>query len=199
MGEGRLQGAPWLPRGGSSRSASPIPSVWASWVKLGEEGLKTCLEAGVDDLGGRSIDESMSRAAGASRRGNDAAPAWARRREPVAPTHDWIRQRALRASRPRSPRRESERRNARRTGRRMTSTLRAGPSRLYPELRRTNGRVGAKGVRARIDVSIGTAPTSTLLRSGERTEMDRRDVDHAKFSMIVSPLDGRIEKGARAE
>ena len=43
-----------------------IPNVQASWVKLGEEGLKACLEAGVNDLGGTLMDESISRAAGAS-------------------------------------------------------------------------------------------------------------------------------------
>jgi len=43
-----------------------IPNVQASWVKLGEEGLRACLEAGVNDLGGTLMDESISRAAGAS-------------------------------------------------------------------------------------------------------------------------------------
>jgi FO synthase len=43
-----------------------IPNIQASWVKLGEEGLAACLDAGVNDLGGMLMDESISRAAGAS-------------------------------------------------------------------------------------------------------------------------------------
>ena len=42
-----------------------IPNVQASWVKLGEDGLKACMEAGVNDLGGTLMDESISRSAGA--------------------------------------------------------------------------------------------------------------------------------------
>jgi FO synthase len=43
-----------------------IPNIQASWVKLGEEGLAACIAAGVNDLGGTLMDESISRAAGAS-------------------------------------------------------------------------------------------------------------------------------------
>jgi FO synthase len=43
-----------------------IPNVQASWVKLGEDGLRACLDAGVNDLGGTLMDESISRAAGAA-------------------------------------------------------------------------------------------------------------------------------------
>ncbi len=43
-----------------------IRNVQASWVKLGPEGIRRCLEAGVNDLGGTLMDESISRAAGAS-------------------------------------------------------------------------------------------------------------------------------------
>jgi FO synthase len=43
-----------------------IPNIQASWVKMGPEGLKMCLHAGVNDLGGTLMDESISRAAGAS-------------------------------------------------------------------------------------------------------------------------------------
>jgi len=42
-----------------------IPNIQASWTKLGEEGVKVCLDAGVNDLGGTLMDESISRAAGA--------------------------------------------------------------------------------------------------------------------------------------
>lgn len=41
-----------------------IPNVQASWVKMGVEGVKTCLQAGANDLGGTLMNESISRAAG---------------------------------------------------------------------------------------------------------------------------------------
>jgi len=43
-----------------------IPSVQASWVKIGREGSRQLLNAGVNDLGGTLMDENISRAAGAS-------------------------------------------------------------------------------------------------------------------------------------
>jgi FO synthase len=41
-----------------------IDNIQASWVKLGEEGGITALRAGVNDLGGVLMDESITRAAG---------------------------------------------------------------------------------------------------------------------------------------
>ncbi|WP_336966616.1 5-amino-6-(D-ribitylamino)uracil--L-tyrosine 4-hydroxyphenyl transferase CofH [Sphingobium aquiterrae] len=43
-----------------------IINIQASWVKLGNAGIRACLTAGVNDLGGSLMDESISRAAGAS-------------------------------------------------------------------------------------------------------------------------------------
>jgi len=43
-----------------------IDSIQASWVKLGIEGAAACLAAGVNDLGGVLMNESISRAAGAA-------------------------------------------------------------------------------------------------------------------------------------
>lgn len=43
-----------------------IDNVQASWVKLGIEGAKLCLQAGCNDLGGTLMNENISRAAGAS-------------------------------------------------------------------------------------------------------------------------------------
>ena len=43
-----------------------ITSIQASWVKLGPEGARVLLHAGVNDLGGTLMNESISRAAGAS-------------------------------------------------------------------------------------------------------------------------------------
>jgi FO synthase len=40
--------------------------VQVSWVKLGAEGAKLALQAGCNDLGGTLMNESISRAAGAS-------------------------------------------------------------------------------------------------------------------------------------
>ena len=51
-----------------------IPNIQASWVKMGPEGVKACLDAGVNDLGGTLMDESISRAAGASH-GQEMPPA----------------------------------------------------------------------------------------------------------------------------
>ena len=43
-----------------------IPNIQASWFKLGAAGAAACLNAGVNDLGGTLMNESISRAAGAS-------------------------------------------------------------------------------------------------------------------------------------
>ena len=41
-----------------------INNIQASWVKLGKEGALSCLNAGVNDMGGTLMNESISRAAG---------------------------------------------------------------------------------------------------------------------------------------
>ncbi len=41
-----------------------IDNIQASWVKLGRDGVKACLDAGVNDLGGTLMYESISRSAG---------------------------------------------------------------------------------------------------------------------------------------
>ncbi len=51
---GRLALHPW------------IENVQVSWVKAGPEGVEAALRAGVNDLGGTLMNESISRAAGAS-------------------------------------------------------------------------------------------------------------------------------------
>jgi FO synthase len=51
---GRLALHPW------------ITNIQASWVKLGVEGAQAMLRAGANDLGGTLMNESISRAAGAS-------------------------------------------------------------------------------------------------------------------------------------
>ncbi|MEK9644340.1 MAG: 5-amino-6-(D-ribitylamino)uracil--L-tyrosine 4-hydroxyphenyl transferase CofH [Alphaproteobacteria bacterium] len=43
-----------------------VPHIQTSWVKLGERGAAACLNAGADDVGGTLMNESISRAAGAS-------------------------------------------------------------------------------------------------------------------------------------
>ena len=43
-----------------------IVNIQTSWVKMGPEGAKACLEAGANDLGGTLMNESISRAAGAA-------------------------------------------------------------------------------------------------------------------------------------
>lgn len=51
-----------------------IGNIQASWVKMGREGIRACLEAGVNDLGGTLMNESISRAAGATH-GQEMTPA----------------------------------------------------------------------------------------------------------------------------
>ena len=51
-----------------------IRSIQTSWVKLGAEGVKTCLQSGANDLGGTLMNESISRAAG-TQHGQEMPPA----------------------------------------------------------------------------------------------------------------------------
>lgn len=50
-----------------------ITNIQASWVKMGPEGVKACLQAGVNDLGGTLMNETISRSAGASH-GQEMSP-----------------------------------------------------------------------------------------------------------------------------
>lgn len=50
-----------------------ISNIQASWVKLGNTGVRACLSAGVNDLGGTLMNESITRAAG-SLHGQENAP-----------------------------------------------------------------------------------------------------------------------------
>ncbi|MEE8211916.1 MAG: 5-amino-6-(D-ribitylamino)uracil--L-tyrosine 4-hydroxyphenyl transferase CofH [Acidiferrobacterales bacterium] len=43
-----------------------ITNIQASWVKMGPHGVEVCLRAGVNDLGGTLMNETISRAAGAA-------------------------------------------------------------------------------------------------------------------------------------
>ncbi|HUQ38731.1 MAG TPA: 5-amino-6-(D-ribitylamino)uracil--L-tyrosine 4-hydroxyphenyl transferase CofH [Acidimicrobiales bacterium] len=46
--------------------AGHVPNIQVSWVKMGADGVRQMLQAGVNDLGGTLMDENISRAAGAS-------------------------------------------------------------------------------------------------------------------------------------
>jgi len=50
-----------------------IENIQASWVKLGYAGVKACLNAGCNDLGGTLMNESISRAAG-TQHGQETSP-----------------------------------------------------------------------------------------------------------------------------
>src|SRR5262249_33688829 len=50
-----------------------ITSIQASWVKLGPEGVAACLRAGVNDLGGTLMNETITRSAGAAH-GQEMSP-----------------------------------------------------------------------------------------------------------------------------
>jgi FO synthase len=43
-----------------------IENIQVSWVKMGADGVRQALQAGVNDLGGTLMDENISRAAGAT-------------------------------------------------------------------------------------------------------------------------------------
>jgi len=43
-----------------------ITNIQASWVKMGPDGVRACLNAGANDLGGTLMNETITRAAGAS-------------------------------------------------------------------------------------------------------------------------------------
>lgn len=51
-----------------------ITNIQVSWVKMGPEGVALCLRAGVNDLGGTLMNESISRAAG-TQHGQECPPA----------------------------------------------------------------------------------------------------------------------------
>ncbi len=51
-----------------------IKNIQVSWVKMGDAGVNACLNAGVNDLGGTLMNESISRAAGTIH-GQECAPA----------------------------------------------------------------------------------------------------------------------------
>ena len=42
-----------------------LTNIQTSWVKMGPDGVKVCLRAGVNDLGGTLMDETITRSAGA--------------------------------------------------------------------------------------------------------------------------------------
>jgi FO synthase len=50
-----------------------ITNIQTSWVKMGPEGARRCLQAGANDLGGTLMNESISRAAG-TQHGQEFAP-----------------------------------------------------------------------------------------------------------------------------
>jgi len=50
-----------------------ITNIQASWVKMGHAGVLACLNAGVNDLGGTLMNESITRAAG-TKHGQETSP-----------------------------------------------------------------------------------------------------------------------------
>jgi FO synthase len=50
-----------------------VTNIQASWVKMGHEGVRACLAAGCNDLGGTLMNESITKAAGAEH-GQETAP-----------------------------------------------------------------------------------------------------------------------------
>jgi len=50
-----------------------VPNIQTSWVKMGPEGVKSCLNAGANDLGGTLMEETITRSAGATH-GSEMTP-----------------------------------------------------------------------------------------------------------------------------
>ena len=50
-----------------------LGNIQASWVKLGEGGVRVCMNAGVNDLGGTLMNETITRSAGATH-GQETSP-----------------------------------------------------------------------------------------------------------------------------
>ena len=50
-----------------------IPNIQTSWVKMGIDGMKACLKAGANDVGGTLMNETITRAAGAEH-GQEMSP-----------------------------------------------------------------------------------------------------------------------------
>jgi len=50
-----------------------VPNIQASWAKLGRDGVAACLKAGVNDLGGTLMNETITRSAGAAH-GQEMSP-----------------------------------------------------------------------------------------------------------------------------
>jgi len=51
-----------------------LPNIQTSWVKMGGDGARICLQSGANDLGGTLMEESITRAAGATH-GQEMTPA----------------------------------------------------------------------------------------------------------------------------
>ena len=61
-------------RSRGSRCIRSFTNIQTSWVKMGPDGVKRCLRAGANDLGGTLMDETITRAAGAAH-GQEMTPA----------------------------------------------------------------------------------------------------------------------------
>jgi FO synthase len=63
-----------------------LDNIQTSWVKMGVEGVRQALQAGVNDIGGTLMDENISRAAGASHGQGMTEPEFREMVEPVGRT-----------------------------------------------------------------------------------------------------------------
>ena len=150
-----------------------ITNIQASWVKLGPDGVRQALAAGVNDLGGTLMNESISRAAG-SEWGQEMPPEQMEElirvgRPRAAPADDALRRRAGRA-RARLLRRRAARRAAQPDGARRRSRG-AAPARSPRPARRA----ALSGARAR-----GARRGSPSRHRGLRTEGRYQDASRQR-------------------
>ena len=119
-----------------------IANIQTSWVKMGREGAAACLGAGANDIGGTLMNESITRAAGASH-GQEFPPQDIEALVDGPGAHAGAADDALRPGAGRPPRRRPRRRPARPGGERARPPLRA------PRRRGRSGPAGTGGKRRR--------------------------------------------------
>ena len=88
-----------------------IKNIQTSWVKMGVEGARHCLQAGANDLGGTLMNESITRAAGAEH-GEELPPDAMEKADREPRPHLPHPHHALRRCRHRAPRRRPRRQGA---------------------------------------------------------------------------------------
>ena len=130
-----------------------ITNIQASWVKVGPDGVRQALAAGVNDLGGTLMNESISRAAGSE---------WGQEMPPEQ------MEAMIRASRPCPATADDDLRDA--AGGAGAAVVRRGAARRGAQPARTRGRVAPSG---EADASGGARGRRRLAAAPDRVDEER--------------------------